>query len=127
MPTRAQIIPDVFRAYGIEVSLDESIRAQTIHFDIDDASFYQATHALSMVTKSFFEAIDPHRAVVALDTRENRSQFIRNGLETVYLSGMTHDGDDRHWQHGEECVRGEPVGGRCHGRHADHPAPLRAS
>ena len=84
-----QIIPDVFRAYGIEVSLDESIRAQTIRFDIDDASFYQATHALSMVTKSFFEAIDPHRAVVALDTRENRSQFTRNGLETVYLSGMT--------------------------------------
>ena len=84
-----QIIPDVFRAYGIEVSLDESIRGQTIRFDIDDASFEQATHALSMVTKSFFEAIDPHRAVVALDTRENRSQFTRNGLETVYLSGMT--------------------------------------
>ncbi len=84
-----QIIPDVFRAYGIEVSLDETIRGQTIRFDIDDATFEQAARVLSMVTKSFYEPIDPHRAVVALDTRDNRNQFTRNGLETVYLSGMT--------------------------------------
>jgi len=84
-----QIIQDVFKAYGIQATLDESIRGQSIRFDIDDASFAEATHALSMATKSFYETIDAHRVVVALDSRENRSQFTRNGVETVYLSGLT--------------------------------------
>jgi type II secretory pathway component GspD/PulD (secretin) len=42
-----------------------------------------------MVTKSFFEPIDAHRAVVALNTRDHRAQYTRNGVETVYLSGLT--------------------------------------
>ena len=84
-----QIIQEVFQAYGIQVTLDESIRGQSIRFDIDDATFAVATHALSMATKSFSEAIDAHRVVVALDNRENRAQFTRNGVETVYLSGLT--------------------------------------
>lgn len=83
------IIEDVFRAYGISVMLDESIRGQTVRFDIDDASFEEAARALSLVTKSFYETIDPHRVVVALDTRENRAQFTRSGEETVYLAGLT--------------------------------------
>lgn len=83
------VIQDVFKAFGVQVTLDESIRGQSIRFDIDDANFSEATHALSMVTKSFFEPIDAHRAVVALDTRDHRAQYTHNGLETVYLSGMT--------------------------------------
>jgi hypothetical protein len=84
-----QVIQDVFKAYGIQATLDESIRGQSIRFDIDDANFVEATHALSMVTKSFFEPIDAHRAVVALNTRDHRAQYTRNGVETVYLSGLT--------------------------------------
>ncbi len=84
-----QVIENVFKAYGIQVALDESVRGQSVRFDIDDADFEQAAHALSMATKSFYETIDAHRVVVALDTRENRTQFTRNGVETVYLSGLT--------------------------------------
>ena len=84
-----QIIQEVFKAYGIQATLDESVRGQSVRFDIDDANFAEATRALSMTTKSFYEAIDAHRAVVALDSRENRTQFTRNGVETVYLSGLT--------------------------------------
>lgn len=84
-----QIIQDVFKAYGIQVTLDESIRGQQVRFDIDDASFEQATRAVSLVTKSFFEPIDAHRVVVAVDTRDYRAQYTRNGVETVYLSGLT--------------------------------------
>ena len=83
------VIQDVFKAYGVQVALDESIRGQSIRFDVDDANFLEATHALSMATKSFFEPIDAHRAVVALDTRDYRTQYTRNGVETVYLSGLT--------------------------------------
>jgi type II secretory pathway component GspD/PulD (secretin) len=82
------IIQSVFSAFSVQTTIDESIRNQTVRFDIDDATFEDATHALAMVTHSFFEPIDPHHAVVALDTREYRAQFTRNGLETVYLAGM---------------------------------------
>ena len=84
-----QIIQDVFKAYGIQVTLDESIRGQQVRFDIDDADFEEASRAISLVTKSFFEPIDAHRVVVALDTRDYRAQYTRNGVETVYLSGLT--------------------------------------
>ena len=84
-----QVIPDVYRAYGIQVTLDESVRGLSLRFDIDDATFEEAAHALSMATKTFFAPIDAHRAVVALDSRENRSNFTRNGVETVYLAGLT--------------------------------------
>jgi type II secretory pathway component GspD/PulD (secretin) len=84
-----QVIQDVFRAYGIEATTDQSIRATALRFDIDDASFAQATRALSLATTSFFVPIDAHRALVAMDTRENRRQFTRSGEETLYLPGMT--------------------------------------
>jgi general secretion pathway protein D len=84
-----QIITQVFKAYGLETTMDDSVRGTLIHFDVDDASFVEATQALSMVTKSFYVPIDPHRVLVASDTRENRIRFTRNGEETVYLSGLT--------------------------------------
>jgi general secretion pathway protein D len=82
------VIQNVFQGYAIQTTIDESVRNQTIRFDIDDATFEQAARAVGMATKSFFETIDPHRVVVAVDSREYRAQFTRNGLETVYLSGM---------------------------------------
>jgi general secretion pathway protein D len=86
--SQRQIIPEVFKAYGLEVTMDESIRGTTVRFDADDANFAEATRALSLSTKSFFVPIDPHRVLVALDTRQNRMEFTRNGEETVYLAGL---------------------------------------
>ena len=87
--SQRQVIEEVFKAYGILVMMDESVRGQSLRFDIDDANFAEAAHAVSIATKTFYETIDPHRVVVALDTRENRTRFTRNGLETVYLAGLT--------------------------------------
>ena len=87
--SQRQVITQVFKAYGIETTMDDSVRGTMIHFDVDDANFVEAIRALSMVTKSFYVPIDAHRVLVALDTRENRIQFTRNGEETIYLSGLT--------------------------------------
>jgi len=84
-----QIIQQVYRAWGIEPALDESIRGNLARFDLDNVGFDDAVHALSMLTDSFYVAIDPHRALVARDTRELRQQFMRNATETVPLSGLT--------------------------------------
>jgi type II secretory pathway component GspD/PulD (secretin) len=60
-----------------------------VQFDIDDATFAQATQAVSMVTDSFTVPLDAHRALVAKDTRDNRQQYMREEFETVYLGGLS--------------------------------------
>jgi general secretion pathway protein D len=86
--SQRQIIQAVFKAYGVEATIDESIRGIAARFDADDANFAEATRALLLVTRSFFVPIDPHRVLVAFDTRQNRIEFTRNGEETVYLAGL---------------------------------------
>jgi general secretion pathway protein D len=86
--SQRQIIQKVFKAYGIDATMDESIRGTAVRFDADDANFAEAIRALSLSTKSFFVPIDPHRVLVALDTRQNRVEFTRNGEETIYLAGL---------------------------------------
>jgi general secretion pathway protein D len=84
-----QIVQEVFRAYGIEASVHDSVKSQQVRLDLDDVSFTAAVHALGLVTKTFYEPLDPHRVVVASDTRENRTQFQRTEMETIYLPGLT--------------------------------------
>lgn len=83
-----QIIQDVFRAYGIDASVDDSVQSRSEKIDIDDATFEEATRAVGVLTDSFFEPLDPHRVIVARDTRENRATYEHQQLETLYLPGL---------------------------------------
>jgi general secretion pathway protein D len=56
---------------------------------VDDAGFETAARVLGMVTNSFYVPLDAHRVLVARDTKENRQQFQRQEMETVYLPGLT--------------------------------------
>jgi Flp pilus assembly secretin CpaC len=85
---QTQIIRDVFNAYGLDVTLDESIHSKVVLLDIEDASFEEATRVLGMLTNSFYVPLDEHRVLVARDTRENRLQFMRQEFETIYLPGL---------------------------------------
>jgi Flp pilus assembly secretin CpaC/tetratricopeptide (TPR) repeat protein len=84
-----QTIQQVFQAYGLTAMLDESVHPMQVRFDLDEATFDQAAHALELATKSFYSPLDAHRVVVAGDTRENRQRFTRLEMETVYLSGLS--------------------------------------
>jgi len=86
---RRQAIQNVYHSFGIEASIDNSVTGPPVRFDMDDASFAQATQAINMVTDTFAVPLDAHRAIVAKDTRENRQQFMRQEFETVYLGGMS--------------------------------------
>lgn len=86
---RRQIIQTVFRSYGIDASVDQSVTGPPVRFEIDDATFAQAMEAVNAVTDSFTVPLDAHRALVAKDTRDNRQQYMREEFETVYLGGMT--------------------------------------
>ncbi len=87
--SQRQVIQQVFRAWGIDAAVDDSIRGNVVRLDLDDASFADAARVVSMLTNSFYIAIDPHRALAARDTRDLRQQYTRNGVETVPLSGLT--------------------------------------
>jgi general secretion pathway protein D len=83
-----QIVKDVFRAYGIDATVHDSVQNKPVKMDIDDATFPQAMDALASLTGTFWEPLDPHRVIVAQNTRENRTQFQRMPMETVYLPGL---------------------------------------
>ncbi len=83
------MIQQVFKAYGLEVTLDDSVRSAPVRLDVDDASFEQAMRILSLLTNTFYVPLDEHRVVVALDNRDNRQRFTRQQLETVYLPGLS--------------------------------------
>ena len=87
--SQRQVIQQVFRAWGIEPAVDDSVRGNVVRLDIDDVSFDDAVRAVSMLTDSFYVAVDPHRALVARDTRDLRQQYMRLGEETISLSGLT--------------------------------------
>ena len=81
-------IQEVFKAYGLEAMLDDSVRLTQTRLDLDDANFAQATQAVGLVTNTFYVPLDPHQVLVARDTAENRRQFERLDLETIYLPGL---------------------------------------
>ncbi len=83
------LLQQVFKAYGISATLDDSIQSKIVRLDIDDVAFRDAAHALALVTNTFYVPLDAHRALVAADTRENRLQFTRQQMETIYLSGLS--------------------------------------
>jgi len=84
-----QLIRQVFHAFGLETTFDQSVNSTPIRFDIDDANFEEAMQALALITKTFYVPIDAHHVLVARDTRDNRQQFQRQELETIYLSGLS--------------------------------------
>ena len=86
---RRQLIQKIFKSYGIDASLDQSVPAVQTKFDLDAANFQQAIAALSLATDSFWVPLDAHRVLVAKETRQNRDQYQRQEVETVYLPGFS--------------------------------------
>ncbi len=85
---RRQIIQQVFKAYGIEVTLDQTVRSDPARLDLDNVDFETAARVVDMLTKSFYVPLDAHRVLVAENLKGNRDAFQRQGFETVYLSGL---------------------------------------
>jgi len=82
------VIAQVLPAYGIQPTVDDSVGAQSVRYDVDDADFADAERALKLATGTFLVPLDPARALVARDTRTNRDKFERQSVETVFLPGM---------------------------------------
>ena len=84
-----QILTELLKAWGISATIDDSLRNSLVRFDLEDATFDQALRVAQMTTHSFLVPLDPHRALVATDSRENRQRFERLEMETVYLGPLS--------------------------------------
>lgn len=87
--SQRQVIQQVFKGFGVDATVDDSVRSNQIRFDIDDATFGQCVRTLGMLTNTFYVPLDPHRVLVAKTTPENRAKYVPLELETVYLSGLS--------------------------------------
>jgi hypothetical protein len=84
-----QVIQQVFKAYGIEATLDDTVRGTPVRLDLENATFSQAMRVLELLTGTFYAPIDPHRVLVAQDNEANRTKFEHQQLETIYLPGLS--------------------------------------
>jgi general secretion pathway protein D len=82
------VIRQVLGAYGIQPTLDDSVPQKVIRYDVDDVNFADVERTLPLVTNTFLVPLDPSRALVARDTKDNRTRFEREAVETVYLPGL---------------------------------------
>ena len=62
---RRTVIQTVYRSFGIEASVDQSVTGAPVRFDMDDATFEQTTQAVDLATDSFTVPLDAHQALVA--------------------------------------------------------------
>ena len=83
------LLRQVLSAYSIAPSFDSSVSTKPVRFDADDVDFQHAEQLLELETDTFFVPLDPHRVLVAKDTKTNRASYERMMLETVYLPGLT--------------------------------------
>ena len=85
----AEVLQQVFSAYGITPTVDSSVGNERVPFDADDIDFRQAQQMLTLATGTFIVPLDPRRALLAHDNKENRTKYERLAIETVYLPGLT--------------------------------------
>lgn len=83
------LLTDVTRAYGINAEFDESVKAQHVHYDIQNVDFATAVEAAEDVTNTFHITLSPKQVLFLADNVANRRQFERMGLQTFYLSEFT--------------------------------------
>jgi general secretion pathway protein D len=86
---RAELLRQVLAAYGITAIVDPALKADSVPFDADNVDFAQAVQMLNLATDTFVVPLDPRRALLAEDSKENRSKYERLAIETVYLPGLT--------------------------------------
>jgi general secretion pathway protein D len=80
-----QLLTQIANAYGVTVTMDDSVVSRQVRFDVDDVGFYQAMQLAGAVTKTFWAPLQEKQIIVATDSAENRRLYDRMGLRTFYI------------------------------------------
>lgn len=84
---------DVLRAlysqFGIAASFDPSVNASApVKLSLQGVTFEQAERVAAEMTGTFTVPLQPHGAMIAADTQENRDRLQPQVEETIYMPGL---------------------------------------
>ena len=82
------LIRQVLGAYGIQATIDSSVKSNRVHLDADDIDFADAAKLVELATNTFIVPLDALHAIAATDTKENRDRYERMIEETIYFPGL---------------------------------------
>jgi len=84
-----EVLRSLYSQFGITASFDSSVRSgPPIRLDLEGVTFEQAARIASEMTKTFAIPVQPHNALLAEDTEENRRRLKPQVEETLYMPGL---------------------------------------
>jgi general secretion pathway protein D len=83
------LFAELASAYGIHPEFDDSVKARTVRFYVDDVDFFTALQLACRVTKTMWTPLDAHQMLIAEDNQENHKQYDRMSLLTFDVPGAT--------------------------------------
>ena len=87
-----EVLTALCTAFGLKAQFDSSVTlGQTIRFDLQDASYPEASRVAEQLTHTFAVPLQPKVAFFARDTPDNRRQFQPLVEETLFIPGATAD------------------------------------
>lgn len=86
------ILRSIYSSFGIRASFDPSVSGyKPIKLDLEDVTFEEATRIASEMTHTFAVPVQPHAALLASDTPDNRDRLLPQIEETVYMPGLAQE------------------------------------
>jgi type II secretory pathway component GspD/PulD (secretin) len=83
------IITQVALAYGITALFDDSVASRPVRLDLEEATWQQASSALTRLTKTLWSPLSARQVLFAADTDENRRSLQRMSMCTFYIPQAT--------------------------------------
>ena len=83
------LLSQVVSAYGVDVTIDDSVASRALRFDIENADFYAAMRVVSALTKTFWVPLEAKQIFVAADNPENHRSFDRMAMRTFRVEAST--------------------------------------
>jgi type II secretory pathway component HofQ len=83
-----QLLTQVAAAYGIGVTMDDSVVSRRVRFDLENVDFYAAMRLAGVITKTFWAPLDSKQILLAIESTENHRLYDRMGLRTFYVPDL---------------------------------------
>jgi type II secretory pathway component GspD/PulD (secretin) len=84
-----EILRSLYAQFGITASFDPSVRSVfPVKLDLEGVTFEEAARIASEMTHTFAVALQPHTALIAEDTEDNRKRLKPVVEETLYMPGL---------------------------------------
>lgn len=83
------ILRSLYSQFGIAASFDSSVNSYSpVKLDLESVTFQQAARIAAEMTGTFAVPVQPHEALIAADTEDNRTRLQPQVEETLYMPGL---------------------------------------